>query len=151
MTMFNDLRSMVAEHHAFYEVLPQYVLVEQGHGSSTARMVKVQSGFDVEIYGANIKDDLAMPGHDPDYALGCAALQEVTDNVSRLASGSCFLEIISFPSTVVIDNRSGSKVEGMFRIRISHRRGLDQPAGRPEQQALEQVEMQLHDLGVVRR
>jgi len=149
--MSDNLRSIVKEHHAFYEVLPHYVMLEKGHGSSAARMVRVQAGFDVEVYGANIKNELAMPGPDPDYAVGHAGLQKIAEDVSHHASGSCSLEVISFPSTVVVDSRSGAKVEGMFRIRISHRRGLDQPAGLPEQQALEEVEKQLHELGVARR
>jgi hypothetical protein len=148
--MSDNLRSMVKEHHAFYEVLPHYVLHEEGHGSSAARMVRVQAGFDVEIYGANIKNDFAMPGPDPDYALGYAALQKIAENVSHHASGSCSVEVTSFPSTVIVDTRNHAKLEGMFRIRISHR-GLDQPAGLPEQHALEEVEKQLHELGVARR
>jgi len=39
----------------------------------------------------------------------------------------------------------------MIRIRISHRRGGDQPAGLPEQHTLEEIENQLNGLGITRR
>lgn len=140
--MSDNIRLLAKEHHAFYEVLPYHVM----YGSPA---VRIQRGFDVEIYGAN-KNELAMPGRDPDYALGYAALQKIAENVAHHASGSCSVEATSFPSTVIVDTRNHAKVEGMFRIRISHR-GLDQPAGLPEQHALEEVEKQLHELGVARR
>jgi hypothetical protein len=147
--MSDNLRSLAKEHHAFYEVLPHYVMVEEKRGSFGAK--RVQAGFDVEIYAANIKNDLALPGPDPVYALGYAEFKKIAENVSQHASGSCSLEVISFPSTVVVDSRNDGKVEAMFLIRISHCRGLDQPAGLPEQHALEEVENQLHELGVARR
>jgi hypothetical protein len=146
--MSESIRLLAKEHHAFYEVLPYHVVLEEGHGSPAARMVRIQAGFDVEVYGVNIKDEFRP---DPEYALGYTALQKIVENVSHHASGSCSLEAISFPSTVVVDSRNGAKVEGMFRIRISHSRGLDQPADLPEQHALEEVEKQLHELGVARR
>ena len=37
----------------------------------------------------------------------------------------------------------------MLRIRITHQRGLEQPAGKAEQHALEEVEKELRRLGVV--
>ena len=39
----------------------------------------------------------------------------------------------------------------MLRIRISHHRGLDRPADLPEQHVLKELEVQLQNLGVVRR
>jgi hypothetical protein len=34
--MSDNLRSRIKEHHAFYEVLPYYVLLEESHGSIPA-------------------------------------------------------------------------------------------------------------------
>jgi len=39
----------------------------------------------------------------------------------------------------------------MIRIQISHERGLNQPAGSPEQRALQEVEKELKSLGIVHR
>jgi hypothetical protein len=57
-----------------------------------------------------------------------------------MRTDSCSLEVIPSPSTVVFGSR---KMEATFRLRISHGRGLDQPAGLPEQRALEEVEKEL--------
>lgn len=148
--MSDNLRSLIKEHHTFYEVLPYYVLLEERHGSPSAVTRKVQAGFDVEIYGVNIRDELVMPGPDPHYALGYAQLQKIVEAVSHGVDHSCSLETIPFPSTFVLDSRNRT-VEAMIRIRISHWRGLDQPAALPEQHALEEIENQLHGLGITRR
>jgi hypothetical protein len=148
--MSDSFHSLAKEHHAFYEVLPYYVLLEARHGSSPVVTRRVQAGFDVEIYGVNIKDELVVPGPDPHYALGYARLQKIVETVSHRVDHSCSLEVIPFHSTFVLDSRNQT-VEAMIRVRISHWRGLDQPAGPAEQHALEEVENRLRDLGVARR
>jgi len=146
--MSEDLREVVNKHHAFYEVLPYCVVLEERHGSPTAITRTIQAGFDVDIYGRNLTNDMAMPGPDPDYALGYLELKEMTKEILPQA-GSCSLEVMSFPSRVGLDARNHA-VEAMLRIRIA-RRDLDQPAGTAEQQALKEVENQLRGLGVARR
>ena len=147
--MSDDLRSLIKEHHAFYEVLPFYVLLENRHGSVPSTTRRVQAGFDIDIYGMSIKKELTFPGPDPEYVLGYSRLQKLAKELSH--DSSCSLEVIPFPSTAVLDLRNHGQVEGMLRIRISHWRGLDQPAGLPEQHALTTVETWLHGQGVARR
>jgi hypothetical protein len=147
--MSDTLCSLIKEHHVFYEVLPYYILVEKRHGSVPAITRRVQAGFDVDIYGASIKKELTLPGPDPAYALGYSELRKLAEKLSHDAS--CSLEVVPFPSTAVLDLRNHGQVEGMLRIRISHWRGLGQPAGLPEQDALATVETWLHGLGVPRR
>jgi len=149
--MSENIRSLAKEHHACYEVSPYYVFAGESHGSAPPKSQKIQAGFEVYVYGVNIKDELVFPRSEPDYALGCIRLKKMAEEVSSHASGSCFLEVISFPETIVFDNRNLNTVEGMLTIRISHRRGLDQPADKPEEHALAEVEKQLHGLGVARR
>ena len=93
---------------------------------------------------------LAMPRAD-EYALGYAVLKRLTEEVSQHTTDSCSLAVSQFPSTAVIDSRHRGQVEAMIRITISHFRGLDQPAGLPEQRALEEVERELKSLGIVHR
>lgn len=147
--MFDNLRSLIKKHHAFYEVLPYCVLFEERHGSVHAMTRSVQAGFDVDIYGVSLKNELTLPGLDPAYALGYSELQRLAEELPH--DSSCSLKVIPFPSTAVLDSRNQAQVEGMLRIRISHWRGLDQPADLPERQALENVESRLHGLGVERR
>jgi len=61
------------------------------------------------------------------------------------------MEVIPFPSTVFSEAREQFKSGAVIRILISHRGDINQPAGLPEQRALEEVEKQLQGLGVARR
>ena len=146
--MSDHVVPLVKEHRAFYEVSPYYRVLEERHGlEATTR--SLHGGFDVDIYGVNTSNELAFPGSD--YVLGCAELRKIAEEVSHHTTGSCVLEVIPFRSRIVFDNRNSDTVEAMIRIRISHRRGLDQPAGPPEEHALEEVENQLQGVGVTRR
>ena len=149
--MSDNIRSVVKERHAFYEVLPYYVVLDERHGSLPATTRRVQAGFDVDVYGGRTEDNKLLKPESHEYSVSYAALQNIVENVSQLTSDSCSLEPIPFPSTVVIDVQDDAKVEAMLRIRISHFRGLDQPAGLPEQRALDEIEKQLNRLGIARR
>jgi hypothetical protein len=146
--MPDDIRSLIKEHHAFYTVLPYYFMLEErpvGHPATTRR---VQAGFDIDIYGVRTKNDTSWTPPPEKYWLAYAELQRIAENVSQHATDSCLLEVIPSPSTVVFDIR---KLEATFRLRISHGRGLDQPAALPEQRALEEVEKELKSMGFARR
>ena len=148
--MTKDVRTLVQEHHAFYEVSPYYVVFEEKHGSPAARTRTIQAGFNVDLFGVNPERGMVSPGSDPDYELGTSELQEIADGISHHASGSCSLQVIPFPSRIVLGGPGHAQVEGMLQIRISHSRGLDQPAGPPEEQALQELEKQLHNFGLAR-
>src|SRR5262249_16659428 len=120
----DQITALVKQHHTFYEVLPYYIAVEERHGSRPGKTQKVQAGFDVDVYFMKIKEELDIPGANPEYALGIVLLQEIAQEVSSHTTGSSFLEIISFPERIIFDSRQHNAAEGMFRIRISHRRGL---------------------------
>ena len=149
--MSENIASLAKEHHAFYEVLPYHIVLQEKHAGLPDTHRTIQIGFDVDVYGLNIKSDLAFPGADPDYTRGCTGLEKIAEEVSRRVGGSCFVEVISFPETIVFDNRHFNTVEGLIKIRISHRRGFDRPAGEAEQNALTEVLKQLHGLGIARR
>lgn len=149
--MSGSLDSLAQKHHAFYEVLPYYVFLEERHGSVPAATRRVQAGFEVEVYGVNTRNELAVPGADPEYALGYVELKKLAQEVSRHTTDSCSLEVIPLPAIAVLDARDHNKVEAMLRVRISHGRGLGQPANLAEQRALEEVENQLQALGIARR
>jgi hypothetical protein len=151
--MSDDLRSLVRDHRAFYQVSPYYVVLEQKHGSPTDKSTRrIQAGFDVDVFGVNTKNDLTVPGPDPEYAFGYTELQKIAANVSRHHAGDlCSLEVIPFSERAVLDTRNRLRVQAMLRIRISHGRGLDQPGGLPEQRALQEVETELQGFGFARR
>src|SRR5271165_280774 len=149
--MSETFRSLIQEHHAFYEVLPYYVVVDDANGGLSLTTRMVQAGFDIDIFGESLKQELAIPGEDPDYTLGYSELQRIVEELSRHLTNSCTLEVLEFPSTAFFDLRRQLKQEGLLRVRISHCRGLTEPAGPPEQIALEELQKELESVGVARR
>jgi hypothetical protein len=143
--MSENVREVIEQHHAFYEVIPYYVeLEERPHGATAARR-RIQAGFDIDMYG--IKASLE-PEPSPDYVLAYRALQKMVETVLAHTNNRCSIEVIPFPSTVILDTRRNLQPEDMLRVRIAHTRGLDQPAGVSEEQALKEIEEQLQVLGV---
>ena len=147
--MSENLQQLITKYHAFYEVLPYNIVIEEGHGSPTATRRVIQAGFDVDVHGVSNKSELELPPP-AEYALGYTELKKIADAVSQNAS-ECSIEVIPFPSTVFSDARRHLQSEAVLRIRISHCGGFDQRAGQAEQHALEEVEKQLGSLGVRRR
>ena len=146
--MSKNIRQVTEKHRAFYEVVPYYVLLEEGHGTPAVRTRKIQAGFDINVYGLRTSDDPALPGLSPSYALGYAGLLELTKTIQSHTTDACSIELIPFGSTAVLDTKSHLQPQAMLRIRITHQRGLEQPAGKAEQHALEEVEKELRRLGV---
>jgi hypothetical protein len=77
-----------------------------------------------------------------------AALHKVAKTILSHANDHCSIEVIPFPSTVILDTRRNLQPEDMLRVRITHTGGLDQPAGISEEHALKEIEEQLQVLGV---
>lgn len=149
--MSEDIRSLIKEHHAFYEVSPYYIVIDESHGNVPENTRRIQAGFDVDIYGVKTQNDGPWMPPPDEYGLCFAELRRMAENVSLGTTDSCSLEVIPFPSTVVCDVGNHDNLEARVQIRISHYGDLDQTAGQPEQHALEQVEKQLQSLGVHRR
>jgi hypothetical protein len=149
LAVSENVQQLFKRYHAFYEVLPYHVVVEERHGSPTATRRIIQAGFDVDVHGLSNKSEVELPPP-AEYAFGYAELKKIADAVSYQASESS-IEVISFPATVFFEAREQFRSEAVVRIRISHFRGVDQPPGLPEQHALKAVEEQLQALGVRRR
>ena len=147
--MADNFGSLVKQYHAFYEVSPYYVELEERPVGLPAKTRRVQAGFEVDVYGVRPEDNEPAMPPPHEYALGYTELQKLAERVSQHATDSCSLEVFPFPSVAIIDPKG--KVEAIIRIRISHWRGLDQPAGPPEQRALEEVENELKSLGIPHR
>jgi len=143
--MSENVREVIEKHHAFYEVTPYIVVLEDPpHEAQTARRT-IQAGFNIDVYG--IKASLE-PEPSSDYVLVYRALEKAVETVLPQANNHCLIEVIPFPSTVILDTKRRRQPEGMVRIRITHGRGLDQAAGASEESALKEIEERLHDLGV---
>jgi len=147
--MSENLEQLVKKYHAFYDVSPYYIVIEERPGSPTATRHIVQAGFDVDVHGVSNKSELELPPP-AEYAFGYAELKRIADGVSQNAS-ECSIEVIPFPSTVFSDPRRHFQSEALLRIRIEHQGGVDRHAGLAEQHALQDVEKQLQRQGVARR
>ena len=140
------IRELIKEHHAYYEVLPYYVLTDGGSGSPAGSTHRIQAGFDIDIYGA--RTDNLLPSDSPKYELGYLELRKIAEETSHHIEESCSVEVISFPSSISFDTQNHFQSRAMLRIRISHWRGLDQPADQPEAHALQEVERELQARGI---
>jgi len=147
--MSKNIRQVIEKHRPFYEVEPYYVFLEEGHGTPAVKTRRIQAGFSVNVYGMKTIDDPGLPALSPGYALGYASILELTKTIQSRSTDACSLEVIPFGSTAVLDTKSHLQPQAMLRIRITHQRGLDQPTGKAEQHALEEVEKELRRLGVV--
>src|SRR5271165_6256442 len=94
----DNIRSLIEEHHAFYEVLPYYATVENEPPSHPAGIQRIQAGFNVDIYGVRTVDDEPVPPPAEEYELGWTALLKIAGTVSEYMADSCSLEVIPFPS-----------------------------------------------------
>jgi hypothetical protein len=141
----SEVRELIQQHHAFYEVRPYYLVVEarEQHGVSAPR--RVQAGFEVDIYGVNFEHKLPPTA---EYSFAYASLQEVVQSILPHTTELCSLDVIPLPASSVIDARRRMQWLGMLRIRITHSRGLEQPAGPPEERALKELEARLQELGI---
>ena len=146
--MSENIHELIEQHHAFYQVLPYYIMVqimvqeERTHATTK----RIQAGFDIDVYGIKPSHE-QHPGRD--YVLGYVALEKLVETILPQTGESCSVEVIRFPSTVVFDPKRQFQEEGMLRIRITHK-GL-QPAGKPEERALKEIKERLHDLGLSQR
>lgn len=149
--MSETIRSLAKEHHAFYDVSPYYLALDESHGRGPARTLRVQAGYDVDIVGARSDADAPMMPPPQKYAPAYVELQRMAAEVSQDAAGACSVEAIAFPATAIIDAQGQGKVGALLRVRISHLGGLDQSAGPEERRALEAVEERLKAFGIARR
>jgi hypothetical protein len=143
-----EVRHVIEDHQAFYEVTPYYVLFEErpigGHPSSR----RIQAGFDVDLFGI-VKGPAPEPS--PDYELVYHALSQLAEAIRSQTSNGCSIEVISLASTVIIDPRLHFQPEATLRIRIAHSRGLDESAGPAEERTLQKLQEELRTLGVKAR
>jgi hypothetical protein len=144
----NEARELLERHHARYEVSSYYVLLDVRKPGTPAVQQRIRAGFDVDLYATG-------SGHEPLLSKGefrttihdlCAAFREVL----APANGAHNIEIIPFETSVVLNVEHHLDPEALVRIRITHTRGLDQPAGELEQKTLDDVIGLLHTLGVRR-
>jgi len=141
--MSNNIHEVIEQHHAFYEVLPYYIVQEERtHGTTRT----IHARFDIDVYGIKPSHE-RHPGCD--YVRGYVLLEKLVETILPDPGETCSVEVIAFPSTVVLDPKKQFQEQGMLRIRITHK-GL-QPAGEAETRALKEIKERLRDLSLSQR
>jgi hypothetical protein len=143
-----DLHEILERHQVRYEVRPYYVELEGGPGGGRSVSKRIQAGFDVFLYGT--LDTMRLP------LFGDAEGSKVVDYFqtaaqqiqSKWARDQTTIEVMPHGDSLILDTHQHFQPEAVLQIRISHDRGLDQPAGPSEEQALNEIQRILHELGV---
>ena len=142
-----DIHDVLEQHQARYEVRPYYVILDQRPAGAPPIEHKVQAGFDVNLYGAVEKEQLPLyrsEGARKVVNYFEAVAQEIQSKVGQ----HCTVEVIPYTDSLVLDTTRHFRPEATLQIRISHDRGLDQPAGPSEERALDAIRETLHKLEV---
>lgn len=143
--MSGNVREIIEFHHCFCEVSPYYILSEDRPVKGAVSVRRVHAGFDLDIYGVKMS---RQPDPPAEYWIVYTKLKEGVDVVRHENNHACSIEVIPFGSTIVLDTRDHLQPMAMLRIRITHYRGIHEPAGAAEQEALKAVEAQLSNLGI---
>jgi hypothetical protein len=142
-----DIDEVLKRYNIRYEVRPYYVVLDQRPAGTPSIERKVQAGFDVNLYGALDREHMPLFRTEGgrmvlDY------FESVAQEVQSKAGQHCTVEIIPSVDSVILDTEHQFRPQAMLRIRISHDRGLDQPEGPSEEQALNAIRETLHELAV---
>ena len=137
-----DLHEILERHQVRYEVRPYYVVPEPGSGR------KIQAGFDVFLYGTLDKMRLPLFG-DAEGNKVVDYFQTAAEQIqSKREKYHTTVEVMPCGDSLVLDTHHHFRPEAVLQIRIGHDRGLDDPAGPSEEQALDEIHEILHELGV---
>jgi hypothetical protein len=142
--MSGNVREIIESHKCFFEVLPYQIVFEDRPPGGAISARRVHAGFDLDIYGLKMSHEPDPPA---EYWLVYTKLKEMINAVGLDNKHACAIDVIPFGSTIVLDTRDHLQPLAMLRIRITHR-GMHEPAGAAEQEALKTVEAQLSKLGI---
>jgi hypothetical protein len=108
---------------------------------------RVQAGFTVDLYAALEK--CQVPLFDTgDARMAVEYFNALAHRIQAAAGNNCAVEVIPCEGSLVLDAHEHFQPEAMLQIRVSHDRGLDQPAGTAEEMALKAIREAVHELGI---
>lgn len=148
LQMADDIRELIEQHHISYQVWPYDVVVDIHKQNAPTIYQKVQSGFDIELYGSGSGQDLDLSSGRDQFDSTLRALQTVAKAVMLKPPHTQCVEVQRFDTNFYFLPSHNFRPEALLRIRITHFRGLDQPAGPLETQTRDAIESQLQALGV---
>jgi len=142
-----DVHEVLQSHHVRCEIRSYYVVLDQRPAGAPPKEQKVQAGFDVDLYGVLENEKLTL--YYSEEARGVVKhFETVAQEIQSRVGNHCTIEVIPYADSMVLDTHQHFRPEVLLRIRISHDRGLDQPEGPAEEQALIAVREALLEVGV---
>jgi hypothetical protein len=145
-----EVHEILEQHHVWYEVCPYHVLLERRPVGGPPLDQRIPAGFDVDLYGAVEKMELPFP-HREEGLKVAEYFRTVTREIqAETEKHGTQIEVLPEANSLALDTHQNLGPEALLRIRISHGRGLDQPGGPFEEQALRGIQEMLHALGVKR-
>jgi hypothetical protein len=142
-----DIHKLLEHYHVRYEVRPFYVVSDQRPVGVAPIDQRVQAGFDVNLYGTLEKMQLPLYRSEEARTL-VDYFETIAGDIQSKAGQLCTIEVTFDENSVVLDTHEHFQPEAVLRIRISHARGLEQPEGSSEEQALGAIRETLRKLEV---
>ena len=140
-----DVRRLVEEHRAFYEVIPHYIIVDERPVGAAPTSQRIQDGIDVDVYGVNTARESWTAA---EYEVGYRTLRQLALTVLANSEILSNIEVIPFRSTVILDTKAHFRCLSFLRISIRRRGGLTEAAGDAERLTLAEVEKHLNAWGL---
>jgi len=143
-------RELFIRHQARYEVSQYFVVVDDRTYGRPPIQRRIPAGFDLDLYAAG-------PNHGSALSFQNGELRKTLDELSAACAEAIAhvrensrFEIFPFEGSLILDVKRHFEPEALVRIRITHFRGVDQPAGASEDDARAHLEERLRSLGVKR-
>jgi hypothetical protein len=143
-------RELFLRHHTRYEVSPYYVVLDVRTFGVPAIHRRVQAGFDIELHANGFDRASTIALQDGELQTSLNDLEAACRVAIGQAAADSNIEIIPADATLILDVKNHMEPEALVRIRITHGRGLGQPAGAREEKAVAAVAGSLESLGVKR-
>jgi hypothetical protein len=142
------IKQVLERHHVRYEVQPYYTMLDMRPENGPETEKRVQAGYEVSLYGELLPGEHLPLDEIEDARTVAAWFAELAREIQSKIGHQCTVELIRYPDSLVLDPRRHFEAEAMLQIRISHCRGLGEPKGPPEDQALAALREKLRELRV---
>jgi len=141
------IHELVQRQNVRYEVRPYYVVLDQRPVGAPPIEQRITAGFDVDLYGTLEKEQFPLFRTDEAHRV-LHYFESLAAEIQPRIGQKCAIEVIPYSESVVLDTHQDFQPQVVLRIRITHDRGLDQPAGPAEDQALSAIRGTLSELGI---
>ena len=143
-----NVHGVLQNHNVRYEVRPYYVVFERRPVGGPLVDQRIQAGFDLDLYGTLNKIQLPLFESDEGHRVVDYFQTLAKEIQSKFEEHGTKVEVIPYADSLVLDTHQHLQPEVVLRIRITHARGLDQPGGPFEEEAVNTIRELLHQLEV---